>query len=743
MYVWRPGCASANVGRLRCDAASAGSNFAREDVSVATKANIPTVTPLSAGRNPPPEATLPPGSNSEPQGTPNSGTIDTVNRLYPRIALGVVVLALIAWLTFERSANSSRIVALNRALASHVVGRISSAQKARLQKTLDEMLEALDVHERAAVDEPYARWRLNVYSTSPAAAAVTACGAGNALYDPLLDAIFIDEQFFSDVGYRRIYEQSSYASLVSFKEDLSFPEVYLRFALLHELGHRQLHRQLKNYRPHVSGGESEALRRLEREADQFAVAGLRKFYALDKKGKGGLVGDPLREAVGLSEFFDPDIDPQTHAYVDLVGAFFMMANFNLYLDTPYSPFFESVSHPTFLNRARGAIDALFELRELSPKFRANFALLRESLKREESVATQPFVEILCPMPVNDVGFDVDGIRIISIGNAQMFRATNATSEDARAHRVLVAKEVGARRGAIKNGLPNGGFWTRLDGISTVVDADGDVWRYAAGEWQPGKLALPVPLSTTKCFRLKTPPQPTNLALAIGCDDAESEWFSSFRRDALTAARRHSDIATDLTARLNRKIDDFDVSAVDADSVYLALEDRTAKPRLIGSARLRLTSLQVEDATLFRGEPSLFERGGDNRVWPMLISKSGTFVLGAAPRRDLLETAFSISASDDPRPVAEYEFLVHRVAQHASPDLIADFDPYLLATWSLTPDESLAYWANDSLIRFSAARHRIDVVFHPTFEGVEVRIGRGGEFAVFMRGGSRVFIFTGS
>jgi len=60
-----------------------------------------------------------------------------------------------------------------------------------------------------------------------------------------LDTIFIDEQFFSTDGFRNIVDASGlHRRGGDFREDLEFPKIYTRFVLLHELGHRQLHRHV-------------------------------------------------------------------------------------------------------------------------------------------------------------------------------------------------------------------------------------------------------------------------------------------------------------------------------------------------------------------------------------------------------------------------------------------------------------------------------------------------------------------
>lgn len=651
-----------------------------------------------------------------------------------KVAYLTLCLALLVWLISTDSPRQRKISTIDHALTTHGIGRISRARRARLKKTVVEMLAAAGVIMPVAVDEPYVAGRLHVYTTSSSVQSITSCGAGNALYDSTVDAIFIDEWFFSTDGYRRIYERSPYASLMSFRDDLTFPEVFLRFVFLHELGHRQLR--------HHTGARAATARQQELAADRYALQALEKFYTYDRQHGDRLVGEPLREAVGLSDFFDGDIEPRTQVYVDLVGTLFMMANFNLYLDTPYSPFSENTTHPAFLERARGAVTAALTVAALPPKLRANFSFLRESLAREASVRREPFVEVLVPGAVDDVSFASDGLRVLHGGHMSTIK--RLTTADAIAHRLIVA-DAGTEYGPPPQTLErNRAFWSRPDGTSIIVEADGDVWRYRAGRREPYVVALPWPLATTKCFVLFTPPQPADVAVAKGCDDGGTDWLSSLMRDERTASRSIPAIMLELTQRLGHTVDDYEVIGVSRDAVFLALENRSEKRRLIGRATLNIRSLQITDAQLFCGDTSLLERSnGSNKTWPLLATAAGDYVLSGRPDDELILVAWQVGSSRSPTKVASHELLVRRISGTATPDLIADFDPYLIATWSLTSTQSLAYWANDSLLRFDTAQRRLDVVFHPTFEGVEVRVGLNGRFAVFMPGGSRVFVFGGS
>jgi hypothetical protein len=117
-----------------------------------------------------------------------------------------------------------------------------------------------------------------------------------------------------------------------------------------------------------------------------------------------------------------------------------------------------------------------------------------------------------------------------------------------------------------------------------------------------------------------------------------------------------------------------------------------------------------------------------------------FLLAQAPGHDPVFAVWSISDNAEPRMVTKHDFLVNEIGGQATPDLVADFDPYVVGSWWLSTKESLAYFANDSMYVFDATKGTIRIAFHPTFEGVEVRIGTGGRWALFLRGGARVFVF---
>jgi hypothetical protein len=215
---------------------------------------------------------------------------------------------------------------------------------------------------------------------------------------------------------------------------------------------------------------------------------------------------------------------------------------------------------------------------------------------------------------------------------------------------------------------------------------------------------------------------------------------------VTAKRRKADILKEIATKIGFTVDDLVMVGIDDQYFYAALTLKKPEERLVGSAAVTLQSLTLGDVTVFKGEASLLgHQTGQDRVWPLVVMPANggftrNFLIANRPASDLVISAWSLTATQPPIAVAKQDLLIRHVTGDATPDLIADFDPYVTNTWSLTETMSLISFANDSLYLFDARRGAIDVAFHPIFEGMDVRIGRDGHWAIFLRGGSRVFLF---
>lgn len=652
-----------------------------------------------------------------------------------RLAAVLFVAVLAGLLALSQSPKTRRAAALDQALAEGLIGRVDKVQEERLRNTITLMIEALGLDVTIAIDEKFDSSKLKVYTTSAGAEAITGCGPGNAKYDPELDAIFIDESFFQVDGFRHIFEASSYGAVLGFREDPVFPEVFLRFVLMHELGHRALHRNI------AASGAGTTSREIE--ADNFALDGLRKFYALDRTRGSGLVQPPLIELVGGSALVREDLSPEEQVYVDLAGALFIMSVWNLYLGTPYSPFYHDAEHPTFLDRTATALKALRGRDDIGAELRSNLAFLSASVERESAVGGRTFTEVLTSAPISDVGFSTSGLMVLTVGNQQLLRVSNYSLVQSTINRLVRSEVVADLPPSTELGA-NLGFWNLLDGQAIWVDWEGDAWSYAGERRSPHDFGLPKGVSTRSCFEMVLPPQPSAHAIATVCDRDGKILLLSLKDGRYVAQRELQEFATAANLPKGEQYE-VEIASIDHAAVLLAISTRT-KNELVARVTLSIASLEVLETVQFVGLAGVINPlGGSERAWPLITQQVGTerkdFILARAPgTNDPIFATWRIGTSGVPVTNAIREFLVNQVGRSVAPDLIADFEPYHVNTWWLTSTRSLSYFANDSIYTVDTFTGTIEIAFHPVFEGTSIRIGIGGRWAVFLRGGSRVFVF---
>jgi hypothetical protein len=210
-----------------------------------------------------------------------------------RILSGSVCIVLLAWLASQGSTAQRRRAAIDQALRQGQIGQLSQDQTAWLSGTIAWMASAAGVGEPIVLNAPFHKGRLQVYTTTPTVLALTHCGRGNAVYDAQLDVIFLDRDLFDSRDFRTYLSTTAYGNLVSLN-DLPFVQTYVRFLILHELGHRTLHR--KAAASFDSGGSAAEIR--EREADAFALEHLQTAYSMPQ-ARSSNVGEGGAELLNL------------------------------------------------------------------------------------------------------------------------------------------------------------------------------------------------------------------------------------------------------------------------------------------------------------------------------------------------------------------------------------------------------------------------------------------------------------
>lgn len=308
--------------------------------------------------------------------------------------LFVLCLAALVWLVINPSPAERRASAVNEALQRGEIGALTSNERALLQKLLEDLVTAANVNLPVALNKPLNASdgetdQIRVFTTSPAAASVTGNGRGNASYDSTMDAIFIDLDIV-----RPARAVQMYANIRIFDEFEDPSYAYLSFVFLHELGHRVLHRHRRSSLDTIlqlSDGEAQ---KYEREADLFALGGLRAYY--DKFHMIGLDPDAGNVA---GEGFDG-------ALAEMIDS---SSRSLLFSAVPYSPFYSDAAHPTFLSRTLGFLEstAVAESR-ISDRLR----LVQYGLSRMNEVATRPLLEIQVPDTIASATSTKDGISIV-------------------------------------------------------------------------------------------------------------------------------------------------------------------------------------------------------------------------------------------------------------------------------------------------------------------------------------------
>lgn len=658
--------------------------------------------------------------------------------------LGLIpVLGLVTWLALDGSPRDARIQGLNLALRDGTIGGLTREQATRLTSTLRGYAAATGRTDEIALNEPYRPGRLHVYTTTPAAERYTGIGHGNAAYDADLDAIFIDTSFFDESDYRAIYDASGVSAVLEFG-NLPFAEVYMRFVLFHELGHWALHRDAaRTWGRSIHSLGSEGERAMERDADEHALTALQVFYRWNSANAMGLVGPMLADAVGISEFFGPTITDDERVWVDVTGMLFTMSMMNLFISTPYSPFFESASHPTFLDRARSLLRTVLENNALQPALRDHFSFFTEVFTRQRDVSRRSFVEILSSDPINDFTFTTSGALLMSVGNRGLAHVPNARLSQASRGQVIRAAMTSVENQEEEaDHRPNDAIWSRPDGTTLIVDAKSRAWIVRGDDRAQAVLALPPPFTLGDCLKVRTAPQPAATAAITTCASDHRTWLHLFQGDRLLGSKSLDEMAVEVTAKLPNvaavRLEILNVTSTG--EVELTVETRgDTRPLLIGVATFGADLRSPAVVPFLLPQPQ--DQSASERVFSVAGERGRRyFLVGNGAGAPPLHAAVWEVGPLAPRLLATFPYMVEHVGEAVRPDLIANFDPYFGQAVMLAGSDAAVTYNNDSVYLFSGQDASFTLLFHPWVEEMQIRAGADRSVALFYRGGRRVFVF---
>ena len=307
-----------------------------------------------------------------------------------KFVFGVIIAGILVWLAFAENPSERRMKVINQAFLEGSLRPLQSPFEEKLQEQVKWLVRAAGITDKVTVNAGVAANRLDIIVTTPEFRSYTGCGRGNAIYDPALDAIFVDYALIIPEEIFLFGEDNAF-SMVS-AENSDIHHAYQNFILAHELGHRQepnagANRTAFFHYAATAGGAGD--REAEAAADRFAVETL-------LNGIVDVGPPPYQEQFDiLNSFFQLGVEgvaPIDHAAAEIVGAVIIMSYSLLFSASPYSPFHFDAQHPSFLERTVTALGQVQNL-SVSEKAASHFAFYSAHVQALKRLPVHTFREI--------------------------------------------------------------------------------------------------------------------------------------------------------------------------------------------------------------------------------------------------------------------------------------------------------------------------------------------------------------
>jgi hypothetical protein len=307
------------------------------------------------------------------------------------VILSSCILALMVWLAVSANPTRHRERLLNELIAKGELGKTNPALQKRLRMQFAWLTRHAGVKIPVVINQQAGGDQLTLIVTTPEYEKFTHCGAGNALYDPSLNTIFVDQSLLWPTEVN-IIGTPSVNSMFTI-DDYGYVVSYTNFILAHELGHWQKHHRASAFF-YYGWGDGTASLSEEQEADRSAVktifaartAGdeppdLRKLDALSVIGLGAARLTTRESAAG-----------------DILGGMILMTNDLLFSSSPFSPYYSNRSHPDMLKRADDGIRNI-EVTPPGAALKAETGLVQAELGRFAALGDWDHREIFFPGPL--------------------------------------------------------------------------------------------------------------------------------------------------------------------------------------------------------------------------------------------------------------------------------------------------------------------------------------------------------
>lgn len=622
-----------------------------------------------------------------------------------------------------KTPETERAAQINRFLSSPANPLGDAATAAQMKEVLQRIATVAGVTDDLLVNTAVNKQKLNIYLTRSSSGL---CEPANAYYDAVIDAIFVDVGILEPAVLSGTFASARAGGSIRKSE----AEAYLRFIVLHELGHRQLHRDIA-----LSGLSGDESKKLETEADDYALSTIISAFEA-----GGF--SPASQAVAVSGKLrlpqGHNLTPKDIAIADLVSMIFRVTEGLLYSNAAYSPHTVDRFHPSFISRAERLLE-LAAQRALHPNITAYVKLAASHLLRLRAATPRLFAEIYCPTAIEVALHSEDAVIVVD-HEGVIYRA--ALPDPAMLAPVRIdAHPIDSHPHVPQSSVRSALFHYRELGLLLFQPGRGLLVAQGS-EWVDVSLPKTSPSQWTY---VSTPISPARSFLAI---TEHRDKLGSRTDRTLTLIRGQSVTRSVSENRLIKSIrqqrPDLEVSALQTQWVggflFAALTDHAS--RQLGAAVRLDDDLRVAEILEFRmgslGRGALILHAADRGAPPSCYYFDEEVDLYRPHQASYRLRAWALSRSGAPELLASHPLAIDDIPQGASPrDWLGYIHPSIVVASAIGSRGALVTSFMDSVYFFDYRSRQLQPALHPA--GVHMRTSASGLALVYAPKGYKCYL----
>ncbi|NEN94557.1 MAG: ImmA/IrrE family metallo-endopeptidase [Moorea sp. SIO3I7] len=653
--------------------------------------------------------------------------------------------ALVAWLVFDNNHWSGRKSAIEKALSQGTIGQLSSREEKHLQELLDELASVSTTDSKCNIqvilNKPFSEDGLNVFTTTPDLKKLTKCKYADAIYDAGLDAVFLDKSLL-----RSSRISCTFGSCKIDYFNLSDPtaEIYLRYIILHEFGHKCLHRNL-NFLS-IFFASSDAAKKIEREADYFAQE------AIQRLGEKGKLPSPAGRARWIHLPPSTPISPSDKVQVALADMANEITDALLFSDAPYSSISDNKTHDSFVTRSlevlertnsiitsddvsgyvNFAIQQIERIRDVTPLLKAEIHL-EEKDKKKEITQRVSFEKDQLIIFGNEGG--IFSIPYSDIRNACRYKPCAAKT----------AKKINSLSSDLLTDLLNP--FTQVvatKAFGTLISIPGKgFFSIHQNKWIEVSDSISFPFNWEYII---TPSQPSDVFLIVSKKDSD-RIFNYVQLGEPTVSKSQTDLCREISLEGGAYKCSMEPEFA-GDEIYFLVKDLSNKNRL-GVVFENAKNLEFTTYKSLKAPPGFsafstnmrFVITHDYNKWSY-YAVTHNFDPYLLHKEKYQITLWKLSEVDDQAKIIDqHQLTLEAIPRGNQPrDWLNVRHPSLLTCQNISSSSVICTAWNDSIYGFNSVTEKLYPVFHPS--GVNNQSG-GGLVAYWTNNGHKVIVMDGS